>query len=201
MMYLAGDGPNCSVGCYRQWGSNGGAVSFASHGRVSGCSKVASDSLKKRRWRPHVRVVSLESSVRSIIVNSIHRVFPETSVYEAAGLMVDKDVGCLLVSGNDGPVGIVTQKDVLRRVTSRRVNPELTKVKDVMSSPLISIGQETSIGDAAKKMIEMGIKRLVVTGEDGDFRGLITMTDIVRWVANQEKLSDSLIDYLMHEVT
>jgi len=145
--------------------------------------------------------VSLESSVRSIIVNSIHRVFPETSVYEAAGLMVDKDVGCLLVSGNDGPVGIVTQKDVLRRVTSRRVNPELTKVKDVMSSPLISIGQETSIGDAAKKMIEMGIKRLVVTGEDGDFRGLITMTDIVRWVANQEKLSDSLIDYLMHEVT
>ena len=145
--------------------------------------------------------MSLESSVRSIIVNSIHRVFPETSVYEAAGLMVDKDVGCLLVSGNDGPVGIVTQKDVLRRVTSRRVNPELTKVKDVMSSPLISIGQETSIGDAAKKMIEMGIKRLVVTGEDGDFRGLITMTDIVRWVANQEKLSDSLIDYLMHEVT
>ena len=145
--------------------------------------------------------MSLESSVRSIIVNSIHRVFPETSVYEAAGLMVDKDVGCLLVSGNDGPVGIVTQKDVLRRVTSRRANPELTKVKDVMSSPLISIGQETSIGDAAKKMIEMGIKRLVVTGEDGDFWGLITMTDIVRWVANQEKLSDSLIDYLMHEVT
>jgi len=144
--------------------------------------------------------VSLESSVRSIIVNSIHRVFPETSVYEAAGLMVEKDVGCLLVSGNDGPVGIVTQKDVLKRVTSRRASPELTKVKDVMSSPLISVGQETSIGDAAKKMIEMRIKRLVVTGEDGDFRGLVTMTDIVRWIANQEKLTDSLINYLMHEV-
>ena len=144
--------------------------------------------------------MSLESSVRSIIINSIHRVFPETSVYEAAGLMVEKDVGCLLVSGNDGPVGIVTQKDVLKRVTSRRASPELTKVKDVMSSPLISVGQETSIGDAAKKMIEMRIKRLVVTGEDGDFRGLVTMTDIVRWIANQEKLTDSLINYLMHEV-
>ena len=114
--------------------------------------------------------------------------------------MVEKDVGCLLVSGSDGPVGIVTQKDVLKRVTSRRASPELTKVKDVMSSPLISVGQETSIGDAAKKMIEMGIKRLVVTGEDGGFRGLVTMTDIVRWVANQEKLTDSLINYLMHEV-
>jgi len=158
------------------------------------------DSLKSWWWRPRVRVVSLESSVRSIIVNSIHRVFPETSVYEAAGLMVEKDVGCLLVSGNDGPVGIVTQKDVLKRVTSRRANPELTRVKDVMSSPLISIGQETSIGDAAKKMIEMGIKRLGVTGEDGGFRGLVTMTDIVRWIANQEKLSDSLINYLMQEV-
>jgi len=134
------------------------------------------------------------------VVNSIHRVLPETSVYDAAGLMVEKDVGCLLVSGNDGPIGIVTQKDVLRKVTSRKVNPELIKVKDVMSTPLISIGHGTSIGDAAKKMIEIGVKRLAVTGENGDFQGLITMTDIVRWVARQEELSDSLINYLMHDI-
>ena len=114
--------------------------------------------------------------------------------------MVEKDVGCLLVSGNDGPIGIVTQKDVLRKVTSRKVNPELIKVKDVMSTPLISIGHGTSIGDAAKKMIEIGVKRLAVTGENGDFQGLITMTDIVRWVARQEELSDSLINYLMHDI-
>jgi CBS domain-containing protein len=145
--------------------------------------------------------VSLEESVKGLVVDPIRKVKPNSSVYEAASIMVEKNIGCLLVSGNDGPVGIVTQKDVLRRVTRRRGDPVRIKVEDVMSSPLISIGLDTSIGDAAKKMIENGIKRLVVTGEDGSFRGLITMTDIVRWVAKQEALSDSLINYLMHDVT
>jgi CBS domain-containing protein len=145
--------------------------------------------------------VSLEDSVKGLVVDPVHKVRLDSSVYEAATIMVEKDIGCLVVSGSDGPVGIVTQKDVLRKVTSKRVNPEQILVKDVMSSPLISIAVETSIGDAAKKMIENGIKRLAVTGGDGTFVGLITMTDLVRWVARQEELSDSLINYLMHDVT
>lgn len=69
-----------------------------------------------------------------------------------------------------------------------------------MSSPLVSTGPETRIGDAAQKMVESQIKRLVVTNEDGTFMGLLTMTDIVRWVAKQKKLSDSLVNYLMYDV-
>ncbi len=49
-------------------------------------------------------------------------------------------------------------------------------------------------------MMDNADKRLVVMSEDGTFLGLVTMTDIVRWVAKQEELSDSLINYLNHDV-
>ena len=49
-------------------------------------------------------------------------------------------------------------------------------------------------------MIENKVKRLVVLNENGTLAGLVTMTDLIRWLAVQEKLSDSLINYLMYQV-
>ena len=126
---------------------------------------------------------------------------PESSVLDAARMMLEKGVGSLLVSGKSGgAVGIVTERDMLRKVTAAKADPGLLRVENIMSSPLITAPSETSIGDAAKIMIDHQIKRLVVTDPAGELQGLITMTDIVRWVAGQEQLSDSLIDYLMYSV-
>ena len=140
--------------------------------------------------------MSLEAMVKNLVVEVVHKVSPESSVHDAASLMLEKDISCLLVSGVEGPIGIITERDILRRVTAVRLDPGKVRVKDVMSSPLVSVDPETSVGDAAKKMIESEIKRLVVMSKDGAFMGLITMTDIVRWVARQEELSDSLLNYL-----
>jgi CBS domain-containing protein len=95
---------------------------------------------------------------------------------------------------------MVTEKDILRKVTARSRDPARVQVREVMSTPLIATSMDTSVGDAAKKMIQSKIKRLVVMGEDGSFLGLVTMTDIVRWVASRKELSDSLVNYLMYDV-
>jgi CBS domain-containing protein len=144
--------------------------------------------------------VSLEAKVKNIVVEVVHKVRPESTAREAAAIMVERGVGCLIVSGIEGPVGMVTERDLLRKAMSNGADPNRVRIRDIMSVPLISVTMDTSVGEAAKKMVENNIKRLAVVGEDGTFLGLITMTDIVRWVAKQKELSEALINYLTYDV-
>ena len=114
--------------------------------------------------------------------------------------MLEKKVGCLIVTGSGGAIGMVTERDILRKVTAAGIDPRKVRVSQIMSTPLVAVSMETSIGEAAKKMTENGIKRLVVMGEEGTFLGLVTMTDVVRWLAKREELSESLVNYLFFDV-
>ncbi len=138
--------------------------------------------------------------VKNIVVKVVHKIGPESTAMEAAAAMVEKGIGCLIVSGEQGPIGMVTERDLLAKIAAVRADSSGVQVKDIMSVPLITVSMNTTIGEAAQTMIEHHIRRLVVTGEDGIILGLVTMTDIVRWVAKQEELSDSLIRYLMFDV-
>jgi len=144
--------------------------------------------------------VSLEESISKILTKDIYSISPESTVIDAAALMLEKEVGSLVISNDKRAVGIVTERDFLRKVTSVGVDPRSIRVKDIMTTTLITAPVDVSIGDAAKKMMSNKIKRLVVVDEEGNPIGLITMTDLIRWMANQERLTDSLISYLMYDV-
>jgi len=144
--------------------------------------------------------LSLEAKISGLMKGKVHKIQHESTVSEAAAVLLAKNIGSLVVTGTDGPVGLITATDILRKVTAARADPAEVRVKDVMSSPLISVSAETSVGEAAKQMIGMKIKRLGVTNDRGGLAGIVTMTDIVGYVAKQERLSDSLMRYLMHEV-
>ena len=144
--------------------------------------------------------MSLEAKISGLMKGKVHKIHHESTVSEAAAVLLAKNIGSLVVTGTDGPVGLITATDILRKVTVARADPAEVRVKDVMSSPLISVSAETSVGEAAKQMIGMKIKRLGVTNDRGGLAGIVTMTDIVGYVAKQERLSDSLMRYLMYEV-
>ena len=144
--------------------------------------------------------VSLEESIEGIVKKDVHAISGKSFVMEAASLMLRKNVSCLIVFEGKNVTGIVTERDILRKVTAVGADPKKILVERIMSTKLISTTYLTTIGDAAKKMIENNIRRLVVLREDGAFVGLITMTDLIRWIARQEELSDSLINYLMYKV-
>jgi CBS domain-containing protein len=95
---------------------------------------------------------------------------------------------------------MVTERDILRKVTAAKIDPSKVRAKQIMSAPLITVSLDTSISDSAKKMIENKVKRLVVMDRDGTFIGLVTMTDIIRWMAKQEELSESLVNYLIYDI-
>jgi CBS domain-containing protein len=144
--------------------------------------------------------VSLEERIESIAAKDVHTIGPESPVIEAAGLMVKEEIDCLIVTSMKGAIGIITERDLLRKVIAPGKDPREVLVKEVMSSPLISTSIFTTVGEAAKLMSDKGVRRLVVTGGNGDSIGLVTMTDLVRWLASKEKLSDSLMNYLTYEV-
>ena len=89
-------------------------------------------------------------------------------------------------------VGIVTERDILRKLVQESPYTAL-RVKDVMSSPLVTIDGDAAIGEAADLMAERNIRRLPVTGK-GEIRGIITERDIIRATLDVfRKLSDAWI--------
>jgi CBS domain-containing protein len=105
--------------------------------------------------------------------------------------MIEKDISCLPVSLGSGAIGIITERDILGKVIAVGGNPKKVRVRDIMSTPLIVATSSTSIEEAASKMMTNNIKRLVVMSEDGGrLVGLVTMRNIIRWVAAHRRVTD-----------
>lgn len=129
--------------------------------------------------------------VEDVMVKSIITIDASTSALEAAETMNKYDIGCLIVVDGRKPIGIVTERDMLKRVLLQRRNPRKTSVNDVMSKPLIVSKPKTELRDAVRVMNERRFKRLPVI-EDGNLLGLVSLTDIVRSMAYFEHAISAL---------
>jgi CBS domain-containing protein len=101
------------------------------------------------------------------------------TVAAAARLMVKNDVGCIIVVNKAGkPVGIVTERDVVKRVAAEDLSPSTVKLSKVMSKPLVSVDPALDIAEAMKRMKKSNIRRLVVI-EKGEMVGILSDKDIL----------------------
>lgn len=116
--------------------------------------------------------------LESIMVKEIVTVKANTTVKAAVELMNKHEIGCLVVVNDGKPVGIVTERDMLRRVIYESKKPERTRIINIMSKPLISTTPKMSTGEAAKLMFERRIKKLPVV-ENERLVGLVTLTDLM----------------------
>ncbi|MDJ0272966.1 MAG: CBS domain-containing protein [Candidatus Caldarchaeum sp.] len=117
--------------------------------------------------------------VKDVMTADVVTVSPETSVYAAAKLMAEEEVGSLVVTVGEKPVGVLTERDVVRRVVAAGLSPRRTSVEDVMTSPVVVVGENTTLEEAVAIMASNHVRRLlVVRGEK--LVGIVTVTDIVR---------------------
>ncbi|GIU71869.1 MAG: hypothetical protein KatS3mg003_1348 [Candidatus Nitrosocaldaceae archaeon] len=114
------------------------------------------------------------------------------SIQYAANIMKERGRGSLVVLDNRKPVGIITERDIVRRVVAEARDVNETKVKDAMSTPLITIGPEATVEAAAKVMYENGIRRLPVV-ENDNLVGIITSTDFVKAMIKEKKEPDGML--------
>jgi len=137
-------------------------------------------SKKEKEKRQPRRERGLSLKVEDVMIQDVITVDSSLTVKEAAEIMNKFEIGCLLALESGKAVGILTERDLLKRVVAESRNVKKTKVKDVMSSPLIVVEPDMELEDAAKLMFEMKIKKLPVV--DGKrLVGLITLTDIARF--------------------
>ncbi len=102
----------------------------------------------------------------------------------------------MIVVSGEKPIGILTERDLVKKIVAKATDPQAVKVGDVMSSPLVTISPEASLRDAASLMLKSGVKRLPVTSNER-LVGIITDTDLVS--GSSLGLSDVLSDLLeMH---
>ncbi len=117
--------------------------------------------------------------LREIMVKNVVAVDTEATVKTAVDLMNKHEIGCLVAVEREKPLGIVTERDILKRVIPKLIDPEKTKVGAIMSKPLFVGKPQMTVGKAVKIMFKQKIKKLPVV-ENGRLVGLVTLTDVVR---------------------
>jgi CBS domain-containing protein len=117
------------------------------------------------------------SGVGGLMKEDVVTVRRFNSILDVAETMKEHDVSCVVVVEGKQPVGIVTEKDLVRRVIAEKMDP-YSSVEKVMSAPLITVSKDTDIGVATKIMIERKIRRLPVV-EGGSLVGIITARDVL----------------------
>ena len=129
--------------------------------------------------------------VKDFMTTNVITIDIQRTILDAAKLMHQQDVGDLVVMEGVEAKGIITERDLVRRVLALR-KPLDTKVSEIMSNPLITIAEEASIRDAARKMIKYKIRRLPVTKKNV-LVGIIAASDFARHLG-KKTLSEEIIN-------
>lgn len=98
---------------------------------------------------------------------------------EAVSRMLDREVGCVIVTDNQKVQGVITKGDVLRKAFLLGLDAREVSCKRAMSQPVFTIDREASIEEAAKIMSDHGVSKLPVVSK-GRLVGIVTSTDVIR---------------------
>jgi len=135
-------------------------------------------------------------TIANVMTKSVISVDVTITVNEAAKMMEDAKVGAVIVMENNLPVGIVTDRDFSVKVVSHAY--QITApVKQIMSSPLISINSDETVRMAADLMHDRRIRKIPVI-DDGKVVGIITATDIVNLLA--VSVEEDMRDMYFHSI-
>jgi len=127
-------------------------------------------------------MMKFPSNVGDAMSSPVITVNEETNVRDSAILMTDKRIGSLIVLEDGKPVGIVTKRDMIKRVVSECKDPCGTKIRDIMTSPVITTSKDVGILSAMRMMRERQISQLLVL--DGDrMVGVISERDLIKAVS------------------
>jgi CBS domain-containing protein len=124
--------------------------------------------------------------VEDIANKNIISVDENQSVYDAVTLMVTESIGAIVVTSMRRPVGIITERDLAKKIILKGLDPKNVIAKELMSAPLVTIDASASLGEAAQLLQEKKIRRLLVQKND-EIIGIFTQRDLER----------ALLDYFL----
>jgi CBS domain-containing protein len=126
----------------------------------------------------------MTTSIAEIMTEKLETIIISSSSQDAAKKMRDKDVSSLVVTDNDKkPIGILTERDLVRKVCTNDIHSRDVLIKDILSSPLLTIDSKLSLEAAANTMIQNKVRHLLVVDNNIDRPiGIITATDFASYL-------------------
>jgi|SRR5580698_1680234 CBS domain-containing protein len=136
------------------------------------------------------------NSVLELKGRQVWSVAPTTVVYEAIRAMSNRGVGALLVMSEGKLYGIVSERDYARKVILRDRSSRMTQVREIMTTPVLTVTPNDTVGECMRLMTEHRIRHLPV--RDGDrIVGIVSIGDLVNWIVTaQEEMIGQLEGYI-----
>ena len=103
---------------------------------------------------------------------------PETKITEIAKLMSNHSIGSVIISKENKPIGIITERDLVKRILAESKTAENLIASDIMTKPVISVLEDTTIKDAIDLMQKNNIRRVVILNNNNNISGILTIDDI-----------------------
>ncbi len=137
-------------------------------------------------------------AIKDIMTKEVVTIETSKTVFEAAKLMSSKGVGCLVVVIQAFPVGIITERDIVRRIVAKRSSLDV-KVTEVMTKTLITVDPDSSLKESARIMSNNKIRRLPVL-KNNKLVGIVAASDFVRNVG-KKTTTEEILDALGRNAT
>ncbi len=117
---------------------------------------------------------------KTLKVGPIYTIAEENTILEAAQEMAKHDVGALVVMKEEHSVGIITERDLLKKVTAKGLDPAKTLVQDIMTREVINVTEEDTIAEAIDLMLSYHIRHLPLLSKDDELLGILSFRDLYR---------------------
>jgi CBS domain-containing protein len=129
--------------------------------------------------------------VRNIMTKEVVTIDISRGAAEAARLMTDKHISSVIVVDKEEPIGIITERDFVKKICSKELEISKVNVREIMSRILTFAGPDTSIDVAIQRMLNHNIRRLPILSE-GKVIGIITVTDLAKHLRTELLLQEAL---------
>jgi CBS domain-containing protein len=130
------------------------------------------------------------STVSQVMRTKLETVNQSSTAQEASKRMRDKRVSSLVViDREEAPIGIVTERDLVRQVCSKDISSNNITIHHIMSSPIVTIEVNASIEEAAEKMIQKKVRHLLIVNENR-LNGIITPSDFTTYLRENLNMDD-----------
>ena len=137
----------------------------------------------KHKTHTFAKQEKIEETIGEYMSAPVQSVTGDSTILEVSKMMTERNIGSVLVKNGAEFIGIITERDLTRKVIGKGLDPKTTPVTETMTSPLITLDGDQPVTDANQFMAKHKIRHLAVTVE-GKIEGILSVKDLVAFYAN-----------------